>query len=49
MDWAAPYFNVASTVPRDGTESYNVARSTVLLLPYLHTPSILTSVAFKTS
>jgi len=40
---------VASTVPRDGTESQTWFDPQLLLLPHLHIPSILTSVAFKTS
>ena len=43
------FFVELSTVPQDSTGKLNVARSAVLLPSYLHIPSILTSVAFKTS
>jgi hypothetical protein len=40
---------LSSTVPRDGTEAKRGSIGSFSLPSYLHIPSILTSVAFKTS
>jgi hypothetical protein len=50
MDLAAPYLRVMSRRRcRELDRKLTWLDPQFLLLPYLHTPSILTSVAFKTS
>jgi hypothetical protein len=50
MDWAAPYLRGMSRRRcREWDRKLTWLDPQFLLLPYLHIPSILTSVAFKTS